>query len=810
MKCHFKYLLLAVALIALPLIGGPVYAKSVNPGGIYSEADLGAKPVATNNTASVGITGKVTSWVKNAWGRFVGASEPEPPAYTSKPVSAARKVASEPAANSVPNTNQPVKEVAVPSAVAPEKLDLPTVNPASLRHSPNGVAIYEIPNGSQIPRLNIGGETKIASGEYAVGGRAGEQLKKNPVQILDSPGGLAPLALKKILGYRPHPVKPALKLKEVIFHPKGVVSHEAFDQITLNQVVEPQLQLKKFTPFSDEEIRLLSGLLLYQEGHRCAVAVGLFHSLTGNPKFQAEADYFEAMCSKELGLTTDFLERARQVLASKDVYYSKKILPQIDPDLPSELVVSVGEALTKVAGIKEIVTFDKPQTAGNVAYMLADYGATIGNYKLVKTYATALPKEHDKYFQARFLLALAEYESGDKDKALKMQEELVKNLSPLNARQDFLALVHLNLARMYFQEKNFKAANENFLKISKEHQLWLQGLQEMGWAQLQFGDFEGAIGNMYSVQSPYFNNVYKPDSYVVRTIGYLDLCQYGDAYRTLTILEKQYRPWFEKMTDYLQMTDKTGFYKTVRSFVANKGSHDVDTLPSQVVREMVRHRDFLNWQNALNRQSDEREIYSLLDADIERSLKVAQSTVLGARGRIEVLRKKILAVQKGIIQSDQSVAQMKGALDQEFEILNNHFFEIDLFSEAKKMLGAYKREVVAGADKRLASMRSQIETILQTRLKKMRDDLALVLENNELLRYEVFARSGENIRYQVAGGEKGNRIPAHVLPKSKTLQWDFDGEYWEDEIGHYRSSLKNNCADQSVKRDQAQLDGGIQ
>ncbi len=117
--------------------------------------------------------------------------------------------------------------------------------------------------------------------------------------------------------------------------------------------------------------------------------------------------------------------------------------------------------------------------------------------------------------------------------------------------------------------------------------------------------------------------------------------------------------------------------------------------------------------------------------------------------------------------------------------------------------------VFFSADRRSGDIKTKLEHTIANRITKIRTDLARYLDNNELLRYEVFAASGENIRYQVAGGEKGNRVPATAIPKSKSLQWDFDGEYWEDEIGHYRSSLKNNCPDSS-HREQASLGGGAQ
>ncbi len=92
-------------------------------------------------------------------------------------------------------------------------------------------------------------------------------------------------------------------------------------------------------------------------------------------------------------------------------------------------------------------------------------------------------------------------------------------------------------------------------------------------------------------------------------------------------------------------------------------------------------------------------------------------------------------------------------------------------------------------------MRESAGRSLATNLKNIQKEISKVLENNEFLRYEVFAGSGENIRYQVAGGKgvKG-KVSANTAPP-KTLNWDFEGEYWEDEIGSYRSTLKNNCSD---------------
>ncbi len=755
-----------------------------------------AKPVPRARSAprQKTLIVKVKEWVAEKWRQFQGVPEPS-----------RRPVARKPPAASAPDSapppigrNLPAPGVASTAKTgAGERRADPSADgsfgPGSASPgSVSGVPVHEIDGTDALPRLDIGRERRVTAETYALGGDAAAFFDKMVAHQKDSPPLLAPSRMAELKRIPRAPGR-AEAVKTVVFKPKGKVSREAFDKISLDRAPENKFNLGKYVALTPEELRFLSGLLLYQRGDRCPVAIGLFHALSRSPKYAAESNYYLAMCSKKLGLTTDFVDRARRVLETGDAHYSKKILPEVSPDLPYEFIEPFGRALLKVAGDKRVMAFDAPETAGNAHYILANYGGQAGNFKLAARHGRMVPEGHAKWPQAQFLLALGEYQTGSKPAALELQEGLIAKLDADKTKAEFQALVALNLARMYFQERKFTQSREWFLKIYKDHPLWLQSLQEMGWSQLQSGDFEGAIGNMYSVQSPYFNSVYKPESYVVRAIGYLNLCQYGDAYRTLTVLEKTYRPWLERMASYRK--GQPDYLGTVRKFLALKSaSAEIDGLPSQVIREMVRHKDYLNLQTSLNRQIDERGAYAGLDKEVDKALSRARWLVNNSRKRADALRAKIASIKKNPALEENRLV-WKAELENELGLLNGHFFEIDLFNEAKESLRGYRAEVVAGADERVERMKGRIVKVLDGRLARMGEDLARMLENNELLRYEVFAGSGENIRFQIAGGEKGNRVPAGVAPKSKTLQWDFDGEYWEDEIGHYRSSLKNNCPD---------------
>ena len=56
---------------------------------------------------------------------------------------------------------------------------------------------------------------------------------------------------------------------------------------------------------------------------------------------------------------------------------------------------------------------------------------------------------------------------------------------------------------------------------------------ESAWTQILGEDYEGAAGNMFSLHTDFFKNAFSPESYVVRTVGYLNLCQYGDGAQVL-------------------------------------------------------------------------------------------------------------------------------------------------------------------------------------------------------------------------------------------------------------------------------------
>ncbi|MCB0370423.1 MAG: hypothetical protein KDD45_13615, partial [Bdellovibrionales bacterium] len=103
-------------------------------------------------------------------------------------------------------------------------------------------------------------------------------------------------------------------------------------------------------------------------------------------------------------------------------------------------------------------------------------------------------------------------------------------------------------------------------------------------------------------------------------------------------------------------------------------------------------------------------------------------------------------------------------------------------------------------DKDKAKERELAGKALKVRMVQLKKELKELLDQNELLQYEIYSGAGEQLRFQsVSQDTKSNEERAKELAKQiqkekdKNVKWNFKGEIWEDEIGHFRSSLKNVC-----------------
>ncbi|MGE3973506.1 MAG: hypothetical protein AB7F59_03160 [Bdellovibrionales bacterium] len=705
---------------------------------------------------------------------------------------------------------QEVKEARVysitPSSQAPD---------ASLPRAASGVPVFSLTEKrakkladgktkyvsikiSKIPDLSIGVEGTVTAHQWDLSQMNLPSAKHEGMKELPSPQVVAQKDIQQWLGPVPMKVAPPEKLLIESFDSGlGVVTLKKVEEIAYKMAMESSVAMLPVKEMNEEDLKFIRGLMMYVAGDKCHFASGLFYDLknSSNTNIKTASTFYLGECLYKMGLYTEAQKYLFETLNYDSVVFKNKVLAAL-VDFPEEFNVSFGARLEKYVENSQLTTDQKAK----IDYMVAVGSLKKESYSTAKKYAELVPEKHSLYIKSQFIAGLADYHLGRAKTGLDRLVKLQTLLPKENVHRDLHALISINLARMAFQDKQYAEASKYYLSIEKNHPLWIQGLVEHAWTQLMAEDHSGAIGNMFSLQSTYLKSVYKPESFIVRTIGYLNLCQYADAYKSLTLLEREYRPWIERIQAYQKNHKSKDYYSTMVRYLTSPSATEVAGLPFQALREMGRHRDFLNLQELINNRIDEGEQYKFIDQYANKDQEKAKWMRAQASQRVKQIEADLLKIKNGVkLAKDEN--QLRQERANEKNTVEFYDFQLSVFKEASGSYKKLKSVAQANLANEKRKLASQAGEVLKGHLNRIAKDLNQYFQNNEFLRYEVFAGSGENIRFHMAGGEAGEkRIPANVRPAQKDLNWDFEGEFWEDEIGHYKSSLKNNCPKDQAKR----------
>lgn len=648
-----------------------------------------------------------------------------------------------------------------------------------------------------LPALNVGQEAQLSRVDFQVQSYEARLSEFVEPKALVSPALISEGELTAALGAQVEMVPDARKLNVSAFGPDEKVSFETVRAIRWSPKSEQPIALAQVNLMSEDEMKHLQAEIMLESGKKCHLAAGLLYDLldSENAPVKNEALHHLAVCLHKMGLFTESTKRMSDSFKVSSGARLAEALQVVVKDLPLEYEEDLRDELQRLAQTGQI----PPDSKDAFHYIISKAAARSGHFGVAFEHAERVSSKFVNYWQAQFILAVADYSLGRQARAYERMKKLKQDLAKVPTQEDLASLVNINLGRMAFSEKKYSESVQYFRDIKKDHPMWVDALIEQGWSQLLAGDASGAIGNMYSLHAPFFKSVYKPESFVVRTIGYLNICQYGDAYRTLTTLEQEYRQSMEQIRQYRKTADAKKYYSSMVQYLRSPTTQvSVDGVPFQVWREIGRHRDFLNLQTAINNRVDELDQQKFISGLIDKDRSQVRWLIRKSQERLSDLGLKLKKAETNP-ELAKNINEWRRLRVNEENVQEALKFELSVLDRSAQKYSNLSKVAAERVQKRRAQMQLAAGEVLRNRMRNAENRLAAVIENNELLRYETFAGSGENIRYHATStgqGDKVNnkRMPTQAKPESKELKWAFSGEYWADEIGHYRSSLKDNCA----------------
>jgi tetratricopeptide (TPR) repeat protein len=422
-------------------------------------------------------------------------------------------------------------------------------------------------------------------------------------------------------------------------------------------------------------------------------------------------------------------------------------LAKLATDLPepADIVERVGKY--NDAAIEKFNNSNQRELYWQLNYLLGRYKYRNRQYDEALRLFSKVDRQSKYYIKSQFFSGISNVQVRKSVPAVQSFQKVVgaidEGVEGIEDEDRMRDLAFLSMARTYYSasvrldENNaptidsskLSAAVKYWNKVDVGSEYWLDALFEESWAYFMAGDYAHALGNVHTIQSPYFPNSYYPEADILKGVIYFANCQYDDAEIIVAKFQSKYQPIYDDLNKVLgrfkgDEADEP-FYKFLKDVRDEKAD-----LPPRI--KIVVH-------NALS------------DRQLLRHLSYVQ--VLDDEGK-------------------------------RFGKAPATFKDSPLGNDVKDSLQLARDIAVRNAGQ-LA--RERYQRNLDEMNEHLRDSAKILIDINAAKRNQLDAAIAGS---QVTSQESERNI---VKPDEEHVVWPFDGEYWRDELGFYRQTITSKC-----------------
>ena len=460
-----------------------------------------------------------------------------------------------------------------------------------------------------------------------------------------------------------------------------------------------------------------------------------FYSAMANPRDSAEK------AKSEWGLAESLYDLGLLYSASKN--YTTIIRRGYRPDNPffRNALERLGAINSTISlGQSHIVQLFKAKidpvvvpgpAQGFYFYYLGMESFQDAKYERAESLFERVPSSSAYYLRALFHLAVVANLQGKHSQSIGLFQKVAESAGRDDNGDELRELAHLNMARVYYETKKFRQSIEYYSRIPRGvENNWLDAIWEASWAFFLMQKHNNALGNIHTIHSPFFNNRFFPESYVLQAVTYLRLCRYDEVKDSLKKFRERYSPVFAD----------------IRSILDQAGG---------------KPRDFFGvvYQYRIGSLSRYKNAWEILDK----------------LSRTDAYRE----ARETVRFADRELARLAD--------FGGRWKQNGLMDELGDFLNQKKGLAVSDAGRRLERLAREYFSYLkdlseQTRLIQAEQMLGKI----DQLRSELNIGTADR-KVSFIGGMQELNVGDQLE------YWPFQGEYWEDELGGYVYNIPSKC-----------------
>jgi tetratricopeptide (TPR) repeat protein len=311
-------------------------------------------------------------------------------------------------------------------------------------------------------------------------------------------------------------------------------------------------------------------------------------------------------------------------------------------------------------GVEQLDQFNSPENAdlyNQLLYLMGRSKYNQGEFDKAIELFGRVDKENKWFVNARFFTGISYIRmrkaqpaaAAFRDIITALDDEEVEGVEDPARMKD---LAWISLARVYYTAANRTTpegerkvdgvllgnAVEAWTQLEPESEYWLDSLFEASWAFFLADEYSRALGNVHTLNAPYFTNYFYPEALVLKAVVFFSNCQMSNATAVVQQFHEKYDPVKTKLDELLtKYQDNAQFFEFLQQIRA--GKTDLAREVRGIVRSAVSDRAVLA----------NLEYVALLDDEnrnLEQSPAQFKGSSLGARIQQDVLVAKSFAVDQ--------------------------------------------------------------------------------------------------------------------------------------------------------------------
>jgi tetratricopeptide (TPR) repeat protein len=377
-------------------------------------------------------------------------------------------------------------------------------------------------------------------------------------------------------------------------------------------------------------------------------------------------------------------------------------------------------------------------------YLLGRYHYQKGNFAEAVALFSAVPEKSEFFPKAKFFEGVTLVrenkgaQAGEAFKAILRKVKSYKDPDKIpKVLKEYEELANLSLGRIFYTIGKYDQSIRYYEKIpgpdarggaSTE---WLPSLFEASWAYFQKDGDSKALGNIHSINSPFFETEFYPESYILKAVIYFNRCNYDRSAEAIAEFNAVYPQLRKELDEILaKFPDNAQFFEYILKVKSGEAGLSArlqnaveGALYDRTLGKTIEYVSELDRELKAIEKADPAWKSTAVAGNILQDLTLQKSLAANEAGNLA--RQRLQAL------SSEIQEHVKQAIKIEYETLNGQ-----------------KGQLTAGLTG---------EQVTSTSI------------NPNAKNYNTIAIDDEH------------------------QQWPFKGEYWKDELGYYRFKVKNKC-----------------